>query len=121
MQEVFTSDSVITFDEVIDTTKSTLTKSTSTKTVSTKNTVQNLNILIAFILIVLALLIAVNIQLAAKISSRTKQKLLPNHMSQITNKNKFNIDSLILKVGNKFTNTNIKKNGTCNFFNNIII
>ena len=30
-------------------------------------------------------------------------------MSQITNKNKFNIDSLILKVGNKFTDTNIKK------------
>ena len=56
-----TSDSVITFDEIIDTTKSTLTKSTSTKTVSTKNTVQNLKILIAFILIVLALLIAVKI------------------------------------------------------------
>ena len=56
-----TDDSMITFDETIDTTKSTLTKSTSTKTVPTKNTVKNLNILIAFILIVLALLIAVNI------------------------------------------------------------
>ena len=30
-------------------------------------------------------------------------------MSQITNKNKFYTDSLILKVGNKFTDTNIKK------------
>ena len=30
-------------------------------------------------------------------------------MSQITNKNKFYTDSLILKVRNKFTDTNIKK------------
>ena len=52
---------MITFDETIDTTKSTLTKSTSTKTVPTKNTVKDLNILIAFILIVLASLIPVNI------------------------------------------------------------
>ena len=30
-------------------------------------------------------------------------------MSHITNKNKFYIDSLILKVGNKFRDANIKK------------
>ena len=56
-----TDDSLIIFDEIIDTTKSTLTKSTSTKTVPTKNAVENFNILIVFILIFLALLIAVKI------------------------------------------------------------
>ena len=51
----------MTCDEITDTTKSNLRKSTSTKTVPTKNTLKNFYILLAFLLIVLALLKAVSI------------------------------------------------------------
>ena len=65
-------DSVITCDQIIDaeakstSTKAVLTKSASTKTIRTKSTSKNFHILLAFLLITIALLIAISIYRSKK-------------------------------------------------------
>ena len=73
----FIDDSVITFGEITDTIKI-----VSTKTVPTKSTLANFCILLAFLLITVALLMAVSIY---PIKYRSKQKHLLPYTSQITN------------------------------------
>ena len=65
-------DSVIIYNEIIDTTKSTSTKTIPTKTVSTKCTLTDFFILLFFLSVTKALLIAVSIYL---IKHRSKQNI----------------------------------------------
>ena len=72
-------DSVVLWDEIIDTTKTVPTKSTLTKAVLTKCTSANFYSLLAFLLIAIVLLIAVSI-CCYLITYQAKQKpLLPCH------------------------------------------
>ena len=82
--------SVVECDEIIDTTKTIPPKSTSTKNVSAKSTLTNFYILLAFLLITIALLIAVNIYL---IKHRSKQEHLYNQL-----KNRIRFYSLLFDI-----------------------
>ena len=80
--------SVVECDEIIDTTKTIPPKSTSTKNVPIKSTLTNFYILLAFLLITIALLIAVNIYL---IKHQSKQKNLltfttPRNLNNLASK-----------------------------------
>ena len=71
--------SIITCDETTDATKTVPTKSTLIKSVPTKTTLTNFYILLAFLLITVALLLAVS-NYCYQIKHRSKQKhLLPSH------------------------------------------
>ena len=71
--------SIITCGEIIDATKTVPTESTLTKSVPTKTTLTNFDILLAFLLITIALLLAVS-NYCYQIKHRSKQKhLLPSH------------------------------------------
>ena len=70
-------DSVVTCDRIIDSTKTIQTKSTSAKIVLTKCTWTNFYILLAFLLITIALLIAVSIYCYLINYHRKQKSLLP--------------------------------------------
>ena len=80
--------SVVECDEIIDTTKTIPPKCTSTKNVSAESTLTNFYILLAFLLITIALLIAVNIYLI-KHQSRQKNLLTfktPRNLKNLASK-----------------------------------
>ena len=74
-------DLVIVCDKIIEVAKTVSTKSVPTKTVPAKTTSTNFYILLAFLLIIIALLIAISIN-CCLIKYRVKQKhLLPHHIT----------------------------------------
>ena len=110
-----TEDSVIVFDETIDTTETIL-----TKTVRAKGTSTNFYTLHGFLLITIALLIAVSIYCYLRKCQRKQKYLLPHH--DINNKlKKFYINKCIINVesNDKLKEINIK-NSACYYFDDII-
>ena len=92
-------DSEITCDEIIERAKTTPTKSTSAKTVtakitSTKNTSTNFYIFLTFLLITIALLIAVSIY-CYLIKYRSKQKQLLQHYDTSNKLKEINVSNII--------------------------